>query len=204
MTKPAKTDLQSDCKHHAEFKDIQDCHYKPETAGDEADLWPDSVPQKSFFDPKPKLQFSVPQKLRYVDQDCLQAVLKKHYTLWKNDRHYLALKRILYSAVKYTLLITTWSSLQNELESHCTKYKGELRSEQESSGWNNVNCKQFKEVPAETEMHETCLLTKFGYWEFKGLEAFFKEDTDACLTGLYEVTPQAEAVESNIGKLLHT
>lgn len=32
---------------------------------------------KSFFDPKPKLQFSIPQKLRYVDQDCLQAVLKK-------------------------------------------------------------------------------------------------------------------------------
>lgn len=159
---------------------------------------------KSFIDPKPKLQFSIPQKLRYVDQDCLQAVLKKHYTVWENDRHYLALKRILYSAVKYTPLITTLSSLQNELESHCTKYKGELRSEQESSGWNNVNCKQFKEVPAETEMHETYLLTKFGYWEFKGLEAFVKEDTDACLTGLYEVTPQAEAVESNIGKLLHT
>lgn len=150
---------------------------------------------KSFFDPKPKLQFSISQKLRYVDQDCLQAVLKKHYTLWKNDRHYLA------------PLITTLSSLQNELESHCTKYKGEQRSEQESSGWNNVNCKQFKEVPAETEMHETCLLIKFGYWEFKGLEAFVKEDTDACLTGLYEVrhwTLQAEAVESNIGKLLHT
>lgn len=106
--------------------------------------------------------------------------------------------------MKYTPLITTFSSLQNELESQCTKYKGELRSEQESSDWNNVNCKQFKEVPAETEMHETCLLTKFGYWEFKGLEAFVKEDTDACLTGLYEVTPQAEAVESNIGKLLHT
>lgn len=75
-----------------------------------------------------------------------------------------------------------------------------MSSEQESSGWNNVNCKQFKEVPAETEMHEMCLLTKFGYWEFKGLEAFVKEDTDAC----YEVTSQAQAVESNIGKLLHT
>lgn len=49
MTKLAKTDLQSDCKHHAEFKDIQDCHYKPATAGDEADLWRDSVPQNHLL-----------------------------------------------------------------------------------------------------------------------------------------------------------
>lgn len=159
---------------------------------------------KIIYWPKTKTTVFNPTKTEVCWPGLPPSSSKKHYTLWENDRHYLALKRILYSAVKYTPLITTLSSLQNELESHCTKYKGELRSEQESSGWNNVNCKQFKEVPAETEMHETYLLTKFGYWEFKGLEAFVKEDTDACLTGLYEVTPQAEAVESNIGKLLHT
>lgn len=38
--------------------------------------------------------------------------------------------------------------------------------------WNDVNCKQVKEEPADPETHEICHVTKFGNWEFEGLEAF--------------------------------
>lgn len=65
------------------------------------------------------------------------------------------------------------------------------------------NCKQVKEEPADPETHEICHVTKFGNWEFEGLEAFVKGGTEPCLTGHYEETPPAEAVESNTSKPAH-
>lgn len=69
--------------------------------------------------------------------------------------------------------------------------------------WNDGNCKQLKEEPADPETHEICHVTKFGNWEFEGLEAFVKGEMEPCLTGHYEQASQAEAVESNSSKPLH-
>lgn len=69
--------------------------------------------------------------------------------------------------------------------------------------WNDINCKQVKEELADPETHEICHVTKFGNWDFEGLEAFVKGEMEPCLTGHYEETPQAEAVESNTSKPPH-
>ncbi|KAJ4931485.1 hypothetical protein JOQ06_025780, partial [Pogonophryne albipinna] len=58
-------------------------------------------------------------------------------------------------------------------------------------------CKQVEEEPADPETREICRVTKFGNWEFEGLEAFVEREPEPRLTGHYEDTPAAEAEESN-------
>lgn len=69
---------------------------------------------------------------------------------------------------------------------NCTEQtREELKNESESISWNDVNCKQVKEESADPETHEICHVTMFGNWEFEGLEAFVKGESEPSLTGHY-------------------
>ena len=72
--------------------------------------------------------------------------------------------------------------------SNTALHKVELKNEQESMSQTDFNCKQVKEQPADPETHEICHVTKFGNWEFEGLEAFVRGVMEPRLTGHYEET----------------
>lgn len=61
-----------------------------------------------------------------------------------------------------------------------------MKNEQESMSWTD-NCKQVKKEPANPETHEICHVTKFGNWEFEGLEALVKGETEPRLTGTMRI-----------------
>ncbi|XP_029928867.1 zinc finger protein 708-like [Myripristis murdjan] len=62
------------------------------------------------------------------------------------------------------------------------------------------NSKKIKEEPADPELHEICHVTKFGNWEFEGLEAFVKEESEPWFSGQQEEEEEQDQAEENNAK----